>query len=118
MLSKVITSVKKMYYSSKLANSSNKPKTTWSIIKTITSIKKNCNNVLMMQIDGKVTTHYQTIAEKLNHYYISVANNITNNKSINKTTDNSNKINPLNYLYSTFKQSFTNMTVKKLLLTK
>jgi len=64
----------------------------------------------MMLINGKVTTHYQTIAEKFNHYYISVADNITNNKSINNTTDNSNKINPSNYLYSAFKQSFTNMT--------
>jgi len=101
-----------MYYNNKLANSSNKPKTTWSIIKTITNNNK-CNNILMMQIDGKVTTHYQTIAEKFNHCYISVTDNITNNMFINNTTDNSNKINPLNYLYSTFKQSFTNMTVKK-----
>ena len=107
-----------MYYNNKLANSSNKSKITWSIIKTITNNKKNCNNILMMQIDGKVTTHYQTIAEKCNHYYISVPDNITNNKSINNTTDNSNKINPLNYSYSAFKQSFTKMTVKKLLLTK
>ena len=98
-----------MYYNNKLANSSNKPKTTWTIIK-ITNIKKNCKNVLMMKIDGKVTTHYQTIAKKFHHYYISVADTIINNKSTNNTTDNSNKINPLNYLYSTFKQSFTNMT--------
>jgi len=108
-LSKVITAAKKMYYNNKLANSNNKPKTTWSIIKTITNNKKNCNNRLMMQIDGKITTHYQTIAEKFNDYYVSVPDNITNNKS---STDNSNKINPLNYLYFAFKQSFTNITVK------
>ena len=40
---------------------------------------------------------------------MSVADNIANNKS---TTDNSNKINPLNYLCSAFKQYFTNITVK------
>ena len=104
-----------MYYynNNKLANSSNKPKTTWSIIKTITSNKMNCNNILMMQIDGKVTTLYQTTAEKFNHYYIFVADNIANIKSINNIPDNSNKINLVNYLYSAFKQSFTNMTVKK-----
>ena len=39
-----------------------------------------------MQIDGKVTTRYQIIAEKCNHSYVSVANNINNNKS---TTDHS-----------------------------
>ena len=95
-------------YNTQLANSDNKPKTTWNTIKTITN-KKNVNNILMMQIDGKITTHYQTIAEKCNHYYVSVTDNIDNNKS---TTDNSNKINPLNYLYSVFKQSFTNIMVK------
>ena len=63
----------------------------------------------MMQIDGKFTTHYQPIAEKCNHYYVSVADSINNNKS---TTDISNKTKPLNYLYSTFKQSFTNIAVK------
>jgi hypothetical protein len=98
-----------MYYNNKLTNSDNKPKTTWSIIKTITNNKKNCSSILMMQIDGKITTHYQTIAEKFNHYYVSVPDNINNNKS---TTDNSNKINPLSYLCSAFKQSFTNITVK------
>ena len=30
----------------------------------------------MMQIDGKVTTHYQTIVEKFNHYYISANKNL------------------------------------------
>jgi hypothetical protein len=98
-----------MYYNNKLANSDYKPKTTWSVTKTITNNKKNCNDILMMQIDRKFTTHYQTIAEKFNHYYVSVTDNINNNKS---TTDNSNKINPLNYLCSAFKQSFTNITVK------
>ena len=40
---------------------------------------------------------------------MSVADNIANNKS---TTDNSNKINLLNYLYSASKQFFANVTVK------
>jgi len=37
-----------------------------------------------MQIDGMITTHYQTTAEKFNHYYVSVADNINKNKT---TTD-------------------------------
>jgi hypothetical protein len=65
-----------------------------------------------MQIDGKNTTHHQTIAEKFNNYYISVADNITNTNPINNTIDDLNKISPLNYLYSAFKQSFTNITIK------
>jgi hypothetical protein len=68
-----------MYYSNKLASSTNKPKTTWNIIKTVTNNKKNPGDTLMMAIDGKITTHHQTIAEELNNYYVSVPDNITDN---------------------------------------
>jgi hypothetical protein len=66
----------------------------------------------MMEIDGQITTHYQTTAEKCNNYYVSVADNITNNNPINNTIGDLNKINLLNYLYSVFKQSFTNIKIK------
>jgi hypothetical protein len=65
-----------------------------------------------MEIDGKITTHCQTIAEKFNNYYVSVANNITNNSFIHNNNGDLNRINPLNYLYSAFKQSFTNIKIK------
>jgi hypothetical protein len=103
-----------MYYNNKLANSTNKTKTTWSIIKTITNNEKNPNTtrILMMEIDGKVTTHHQTIAEELNNYYVSVADNITNNNCVINTIGDLNKNNTLNYLYSAFQQSFTNIKLK------
>jgi hypothetical protein len=41
----------------------------------------------MIQIDGKTTTHYQTTVEKFNNYYISVADNITNDNFPQNTTD-------------------------------
>jgi hypothetical protein len=66
----------------------------------------------MMEIDGKITTHHQNIAEELNNYYISVADNITNNNHVNNTIGDLNKNNPLNYLYSAFQQSFANMKLK------
>jgi len=65
----------------------------------------------MMEIDGKITTCHQTIAEKLNNCCVSVADFIKNNP-INSTNGDLNKINPLNYLYSAFKQSFTNINIK------
>jgi len=37
----------------------------------------------MMKIDGRTTTHCQSIAEKMNNYYVPVADNITNNNPIN-----------------------------------
>jgi hypothetical protein len=45
-------------------------------MKTITKNKKNCNNILMMKIDGEFTTHYQTVAENFNHYDVSVATTV------------------------------------------
>ena len=66
----------------------------------------------MMEIDGKITTHQQTIAEKFNNYYVCVAGNITttttttNNNNVNNTIGDVNKINLLNNLYSAFKQFF------------
>jgi len=43
------------------------------------------------EIEGKLATHRQTIAENFNTYYISVADNITNNSQTKSTIDNSNK---------------------------
>jgi hypothetical protein len=51
-----------------------------------------------MEIDGKITTHYQTIAEKFNNCYVSVADNITNNNPVNNAIGDLNQINLLNYL--------------------
>jgi hypothetical protein len=65
-----------------------------------------------MDIVGKITIHHQTIAEKFNNYYVSVADNITSNNPINNTIGDLNKINLLNYLYYGFKQSFTNIKIK------
>jgi hypothetical protein len=101
-----------MYHNNKLANSTNKHKTTWSIIKTITNNKKNLNSTSVVEIDGKITIHCQTVAEKFSNYHFSVADSITNNNTVNITMGDLNKINPLNYLYSAFKQSFTNIKMK------
>jgi signal recognition particle subunit SEC65 len=76
LLANFITLAKKLYYSAKLANSINKPKTTCNIIKAITNNQKKSNNMLIMKIEGKLTTHRQTIAEKFNNSYISVVENI------------------------------------------
>jgi hypothetical protein len=66
----------------------------------------------MIDIDRKITTHYGTIVEKFNNYYISVADNIVNHNFINNNIDDLNEIDPLNYLHFAFKQSFTNIILK------
>jgi hypothetical protein len=65
-----------------------------------------------MEIEGKLTTRHQTIAEKFNTYYISTADNITNNNQTMNTFDNSHKKDPLNYLYSAFQQPLTSIKLK------
>ena len=106
ILSTVIILAKKLYYNNKLTNSTNKPKTTWSIVKTITNNKKNFNNILMIGIDGKITTHQQTIAENFNYYYVSVADNISNNNPLNNNNVDLNKINPSDYYILCFNNLF------------
>ena len=67
---------------------------------------------MLMEIEGKLTTHHQSIAEKLNTYCISVVDSIANSKQAHNTIDDSHKKDPLNYLYSTLQQSFTNIKLK------
>ena len=55
-----------------------------------------------MEINGKITTHHQTIAEKFNNYYISIADDIINTNPVKNTTDDLNKNDPLNYLHIAF----------------
>jgi len=65
-----------------------------------------------MEIEWKLTAHRQSIVEKFNTYYISAADNITNNNQANNTIDDLHKKDPLSYLYSAFQQSFTNIKLK------
>ena len=73
-------------------NVCNKPKTMWSIVKTITNNKKNLSTISVMEIDGKVTTNHQTIADKSNNYYVSVTDSIINSNSINNTNGDTKSI--------------------------
>jgi len=73
--------------------------------------QKKSNGMPVMEIEGKLTTHRQTIAEKFNTYYISVAD-ITKSNQTKNTIDNSNKKDPLSHLYSAFQQSFTSIKLK------
>ena len=54
LLTKVIILAKKSYYNTKLINSTNKAKTTWNIIKTITNNQRKSNNMLIMEMEGKL----------------------------------------------------------------
>jgi hypothetical protein len=72
VLSQVIRTAKKMHLDLLINQSTNKVKTTWNIIKTLTN---NDTNNETINIDK---THYnQNIANDFNLYFASVANTIT-----------------------------------------
>jgi hypothetical protein len=67
ILSKVIKAAEQLYYNNKISMSKNKIKTTWDIIKLETC--KNCtnNDTKLENIDGKLITNQQIIANSFNN---------------------------------------------------
>jgi len=72
----------------------------------------------MIGIDGKITTHQQTIAENFNYYYVSVADNISNNNPLNNNNVDLNKINPSDYYILCFNNLFQKLKWKIYVLVK
>jgi hypothetical protein len=66
----------------------------------------------MMEINNKLTSNHQIIADNFNKYIASIAANINNNNYANNININSSKKSPLSYLYSAFKQPFINIKLK------
>ena len=74
--------------------------------------QRKSNNMLMMEIEGQLTTHHQKLAENFNTYYISAVDNIISKKQVNDTITDPDIKDPLSYLYSAFQQPFTNIKLK------
>jgi hypothetical protein len=108
ILSKIILLAKKMYYNKLLWKSDNKPKATWNIVKTITNKKDNVDNLISMNINDKISSNPQVIANSFNSYFSSVAENLLkkyfHEKNIFNTKD------AVSNLRNSFRQSFS--TVK------
>ena len=60
----------------------------------------------------EISHHITKPLQKNLKFYISLADNITDNNPVNNTIGDLNKNNPLNYLYFAFQQSFTNIKLK------
>ena len=75
-LKKVIISAKKLYYDKRIELSSNKVKTTWSIIKDLTG--KNPPTVTTMEINSEAgtLTNNNDIAKAFNSYFINITENL------------------------------------------
>jgi hypothetical protein len=104
ILSDVIKSSKKHHYNKLIANSKNKVKTTWGIIRSVTNINSSKNAIPLINIDGKLCNNTQTTANTFNNYFITPLNQMQSNKLTNVS-------NSLNYLYEVFKHPFPNINM-------
>jgi hypothetical protein len=69
-LSSVVKAAKRLHYD-RLVTNSNKMKTTWNIVKSITG-KKSCNkSIQSVYIDGALTENQQVIADTFHNYFLS-----------------------------------------------
>jgi len=110
ILTSVIKLAKKRHYNSVLTCSNNKSKTTWNIVKNTLNMKPNTHNITSINVNGKVSFNGQTVAEMLNNYFVSVAQNIhVNNHNVNVLC---NYENPISYLSREFNQPFPTVNLK------
>jgi hypothetical protein len=102
ILTEVIKTAKKQYYSNLILNSKNKAKTTWDIIKAVTNNNSSKNPIPLIKTGGKLCNNTQTIVSNFNTYFIAPINQIQPNTSTNIS-------NSLNYLNEIFKHPFPNI---------
>jgi hypothetical protein len=71
----VIKRAKHMEYDKLILNSLNKIKTMWNIINKESGRKNNSNNIQAIDVDGKEIIDQQSIAETVNEYFVTIAEN-------------------------------------------
>ena len=81
-----------------ILESTNRSRTTWEIVKTVTNNRRSVNNVQTVIINNKGTTNPSTIADA----FSSVADNLISKSFLVKN----NEKDPLFYLGQNFTQSF------------
>ena len=75
----LITACKKKYYDTLISKSSNKTKTMWKIVKSITNKRNNQNKIVAININDQLISNPEIIANCFNSYYSCIAENITKN---------------------------------------
>jgi hypothetical protein len=103
-LSHTIKETKRSYYNTNITTSENTIKTTWDIVKSITTRRTVYEELQTLNNDGKCIKDCQIISYFLNDYFISVAITVNDGKlDIGKLDIN----HPMEYLYHTFKKTFS-----------
>jgi len=91
------------YCNNKVTMSENKIKTTWNIVKSITSRRKVHEELQTLMIDGKLIKDCQIISNSLNDCFISTAIRV-NDRKLNIWNLDINH--PMEYLHQTLKKPF------------
>jgi dihydroneopterin aldolase len=96
---------KRDYYNKLMANSANKIKTTWSIIKSLTGKVKKQETIHTLCINGSVITDPQIISNSFNEYFVTVVDIFykKNNTDLSQATG---------YLYDNFGKPFQTIKYK------
>jgi hypothetical protein len=112
ILSSVITTAKNMYFDKLILKSTNRPSTTWNMVKTVTNNATTASNIAEMNINNTLISNPSTIANAFNAYFSSVAENLTlkNYSSTNFTNNND----PLTYSRQNFKQTFSSIKLNNI----
>ena len=100
ILSSVIITAKKMYFDKLLLKSTNKPSTTWNIVKTLTNSGITSSNIVEMNVHNNLTSNPFTIANAFNSYFSSVAESLKSKNYLDMNSTNNND--PLSYLRQNF----------------
>ena len=75
-MSTVIVAAKTMYFDELILKSTNKSKTTWNTVKSITNNGNTTNNIATININKNPISDPLTIANAFNTYFSSVAANL------------------------------------------
>jgi len=81
ILKKVIINAKKLYYDKRIELSSNRVKTTWSIIKDLTGKTQPTVTRMEINCEAGTLTNINDIAKAFNSYFINITEDLNNNSS-------------------------------------
>jgi hypothetical protein len=110
ILADVIKSSKKRHYNKLLLSSTNKSKTSWHIINSLTNKKKSNHGISSIQIDGKTCNDGLVIANAFSAYFSTVAEKIPSNSSMNSHSAPDFAY-PINYLTQVFSKPFPDINL-------
>ena len=105
VLADVIKLAKGKYYDNLLSNSTNRTKTTWSIINENINNEPRKNDIASININSIITHNSWAIANTFNNYFSTVTQHIIT-ENYNNSDSAADEHSPLDYLHNAFRQPF------------